>query len=252
MSSTAIKVFGVIGFLIICALCLLMKVQKIEADLTRRSLQQLQDAGIVVENITVDGRDAILSGAVASEAAAQQAEAAVENVWGIRRVRNRLQVAPPAEPAISDTLEAAPAAATPPADTAVVAKPDTVPKVRTETQIRLDTLLAGKVIEFASGSHVLSPSSYPLLNQIAEVLKQKPDAMVEIAGHTDASGGRQLNLTLSRQRAEAIRAYLLRQGIDGKRLKAAGYGPDRPIASNNTPQGKQKNRRVEFNVLEEN
>lgn len=241
MSSTAIKILGVLGFLIICAVCLLMNAQEIEDDLTRRSLQQLQEAGIVAANVTVDGRDAILSGTVASEAGARQAEAAVADVWGIRRVTSRLQIAPPAEPIRSKTPET---------DTA--AKPDTVPKVRTETQIRLDTLLAGKVIEFASGSHVLSPNSYPLLNQIAEVLKQKPGAVVEIAGHTDASGRRQLNLTLSRQRAEAIRAYLLRQGIDGTRLKAAGYGPDRPIASNNTPQGKQKNRRVEFNVLEEN
>lgn len=246
MSSTAIKVFGVIGFLIICAVCLLMKAQEIEDDLTRRSAQQLQAAGIGVEMVTVDGRDAMLSGTVASDAVARQAEALVEDVWGIRWVRNRLQVAPPAAPAPE------PAAATPPKDTTATAEPETVPKVRTETQIRLDTLLAGKVIEFASGSHRLSPNSHPLLNQIADVLKKKPDAVIEIAGHTDASGRRQLNLTLSRQRAESIRAYLQQQGIDGQRLKAAGYGPDRPVASNQTPEGKRKNRRVEFNVLEEN
>ncbi|MEZ6022900.1 MAG: OmpA family protein [Hyphomonadaceae bacterium] len=71
---------------------------------------------------------------------------------------------------------------------------------------------------------------------------------IEIAGHTDNQGARDVNMTLSRARAEAVRSYLAEQGVARSRMIAAGYGPDCPRASNATEAGQAANRRIEFNV----
>jgi OOP family OmpA-OmpF porin len=71
---------------------------------------------------------------------------------------------------------------------------------------------------------------------------------IEVAGHTDSLGGRDLNMELSARRAEAVAAYLAGQGVARARLSARGYGPDRPRVSNATPEGQAANRRIEFNV----
>ncbi|MNI98745.1 putative lipoprotein YiaD precursor [compost metagenome] len=72
---------------------------------------------------------------------------------------------------------------------------------------------------------------------------------LKLAGHTDNTGSMQLNLRLSKQRAEAVKAYLVAQGANASRIEATGYGPNQPIASNKTKEGRQKNRRVEFSLF---
>ena len=88
-----------------------------------------------------------------------------------------------------------------------------------------------------------------MLDKAVAVLKEHATVRIEIAGHTDNAGTPEANRTLSQQRADAVRQYFIDKGIDGARLTAVGFGPDKPIADNATPAGRAKNRRVEFRLL---
>jgi len=102
-------------------------------------------------------------------------------------------------------------------------------------------------IKFRSGSAELDPASDSVLDQVALTLKANPDIKrMRIEGHTDETGGRDMNMRLSQERASAVRAYLIKRGVKPDRLRAEGYGPDRPIAKGNSPEALAKNRRVEF------
>ena len=107
-------------------------------------------------------------------------------------------------------------------------------------------------VEFEVDSAKLLAESNKVLDFVADVMKKNPDIkVVEVQGHTDASGKASRNQTLSQQRAESVRTYLINSGgIAAARLTAKGYGQDKPIADNDTPEGKQKNRRVEFHIIE--
>jgi len=105
-------------------------------------------------------------------------------------------------------------------------------------------------VNFATGSDTISPDSFSLLDQVASVLKQHPDiARLAVDGHTDNVGSEKANLTLSQKRAVAVVNWLVEHGIDTRRLEARGFGPRRPLGPNTTPEGKAKNRRVEFQIV---
>ena len=80
------------------------------------------------------------------------------------------------------------------------------------------------------------------------MLKEYPKTVIEIAGHTDSTGSVDYNQLLSERRAESVANVLRNQGVANNRLIVVGYGPHRPIASNNTPEGRQQNRRVELTL----
>jgi OOP family OmpA-OmpF porin len=105
-------------------------------------------------------------------------------------------------------------------------------------------------IIFASGSAELLPSSYGPLDEIARSLRMAPDVSMEVRGYADALGADSFNLSLTQRRAEAVREYLLAQGIEPDRLRARGYGEADPVAPNDTPEGRAMNRRVEFHRLD--
>jgi outer membrane protein OmpA-like peptidoglycan-associated protein len=107
-----------------------------------------------------------------------------------------------------------------------------------------------RAINFETGSDQLTPSSYDILNNIGAMLIEYPQMVIEIAGHTDNVGDDNLNLVLSQKRADAVKAYLVNKGGNAKQITAKGYGETKPIADNTTDDGKLKNRRVEFSVLE--
>jgi outer membrane protein OmpA-like peptidoglycan-associated protein len=106
-----------------------------------------------------------------------------------------------------------------------------------------------KKVEFATASAVILPQSYGILDEVVSLMKTNSDiAKVSVEGHTDARGARDMNVKLSQARAESVVRYLTGKGISPARLSAHGYGPDRPIDTNDTDQGRQKNRRVEFHI----
>ncbi len=117
-------------------------------------------------------------------------------------------------------------------------------------QAALDKNLRGKLIEFASGSDRLTPRGQAVLDELAEVLRQS-DGRVELSGHTDSQGADQMNLDLSRRRSAAAAAYLVTKGFQADRFTTVGFGESRPIADNETAEGRQRNRRTEVRALEE-
>jgi hypothetical protein len=104
-------------------------------------------------------------------------------------------------------------------------------------------------INFRRNSADIKASSFPTLKKAVAVFKDYPSLRVEISGHTSNEGKREFNMKLSRKRAEAVKDYLVSAGIDEKRIGTIGYGPDKPIADNDTKDGQEKNRRIEFRLL---
>jgi outer membrane protein OmpA-like peptidoglycan-associated protein len=103
-------------------------------------------------------------------------------------------------------------------------------------------------LEFATGKGLILSKSYPSLNALAELMKEKSGYHLFIEGHTDNIGERELNLKLSESRALAVKSYLIRKGVPSAQIHTEFYGPDRPIADNESEEGRQKNRRVEFKM----
>ncbi len=106
-------------------------------------------------------------------------------------------------------------------------------------------------VYFDVNKATLRASSYKELNELVEYLNRKPDVRIEIAGHTDNTGTEQDNQVLSRKRAQRVREYLIEKGIDPDRVIAKGYGESMPVATNETKEGRQKNRRTEVHILSE-
>ncbi|MDP2482826.1 MAG: OmpA family protein, partial [Candidatus Palauibacterales bacterium] len=108
-----------------------------------------------------------------------------------------------------------------------------------------------KGVRFIKGSNELSLDSRAILDEVAKSLLAYPDVVIEIQGHTDAVGSEAYNMTLSERRATAVRNYLLGNfDLSALQLTAKGYGESDPIASNETDEGRARNRRVQF-VIEE-
>lgn len=149
----------------------------------------------------------------------------------------------------------APAAATQSAPGSSVAPPKTLDaKVSTTTPLLIapkgePTQL--KSIRFAQSKPELLPESQAELDQLLAFMNGNPKAEIELAGHTDNQGNFEENVQLSRLRVEAVKEYLVRNGIATSRIVAKGYGPSRPMASNNHEETRRLNRRVEFTVTKE-
>lgn len=104
---------------------------------------------------------------------------------------------------------------------------------------------------FATGQTTLQPESQTNLSDVAELLQSEPDKRVRIEGHTDSTGNESVNLRISQQRADAVKAQLVTLGVESSRIEAVGMGQDFPIASNDTAEGRSQNRRVDVILLED-
>ena len=101
---------------------------------------------------------------------------------------------------------------------------------------------------FETGKSVIQNSSFPYLDELVGVLKKVPLWQLKVVGHTDSQGSETINLILSKKRAEAVKNYLLKSGVTNG-IITDGFGETKPIADNSTPEGREKNRRVEFSII---
>jgi OOP family OmpA-OmpF porin len=116
-------------------------------------------------------------------------------------------------------------------------------------QARIDSVLAGKIVEFEFSSAVLTATGRQVLDELMPVLATIEGRRLQVVGHTDAAGSRASNLLLSQERALAVKSYLASKGLASGGMLITGMGPDQPIASNTTLDGQAKNRRIEFKIL---
>ena len=123
-------------------------------------------------------------------------------------------------------------------------------RVAAREQGVLDAALANRIIEFESGKATLTEPGMAILDQMVVALRQLGGLRVEVIGHTDNAGSRAGNLSLSQARAEAVRNYIVGRGIKADAIAVSGEGPDRPVADNRTPEGRARNRRIEFKVVQ--
>ena len=117
-----------------------------------------------------------------------------------------------------------------------------------EQQI-IDAALKNRIIEFESGSAVLTDAGQKILDEMAIALNKVGGKKVKIVGHTDSSGDATKNLKLSQDRALAVKNYLISKSIPADHLSTEGLGSSKPVADNTSPEGRKKNRRIEFTVL---
>ena len=123
-------------------------------------------------------------------------------------------------------------------------------RVTASGQEVLDAALANRIIEFESGKATLTDSGMAVLDQMSAAMLKLKGVKVEVIGHTDNAGSRAGNLSLSQARAEAVKTYIVGKGIAAESIAVSGEGPDRPVADNRTPEGKARNRRIEFKVIQ--
>jgi outer membrane protein OmpA-like peptidoglycan-associated protein len=106
-----------------------------------------------------------------------------------------------------------------------------------------------QAIQFETGKTVIKPASYPILDEVVGLMKARASMRIAVHGHTDSRGAVDMNITLSKGRAASVMKYLVDHGVAASRLQSDGFGPNKPIADNNTEEGRAKNRRVEFKIL---
>ena len=123
-------------------------------------------------------------------------------------------------------------------------------RVTQTQQAVLDAALANRIIEFESGKAALTETGMAVLDEMSAAMLKLKGVKVEVIGHTDNAGSRAGNLSLSQARAEAVKAYVVGKGIAAESVAVSGEGPDRPVADNRTPEGKARNRRIEFKVVQ--
>ena len=117
-------------------------------------------------------------------------------------------------------------------------------KVKVGKKVVLNNIL------FETGKSILTASSFTELDRLLNIMQENAQMKIEISGHTDKTGSELVNFRLSEDRAKAVVEYLVQKGIDRLRMEFKGFGSLQPIADNATSQGRAKNRRVEFKILE--
>jgi OOP family OmpA-OmpF porin len=131
---------------------------------------------------------------------------------------------------------------------ATIAPPDTleIPVLFEAGQ----TTITLEGVTFELGSARLTAEARTILEGVGRALIENDSIRVEVSGHSDSTGPRAVNMRLSQERADAVRTFLIGEGVEGDRLVAIGFGPDRPRETNATAEGRRQNRRVELRIIE--
>ncbi len=247
-------ILGLIGFIALYWYTKDSKAEHIQNDLSLKSNQLLKENQIGNAIVNIDGRDATLTGAVASQSRSDEIEQIITAMPGIRTVDNQLVIAkaepemtkpkvvmkPKLEPLPDFEPEAEPEVAVAPESEIETAQEEVVEEL-------LQTLdLSG--ITFLFGSDEITEKGKLILNDVVSVLNEHKEFSVAVEGHTDNVGDDELNLHLSQQRAQSVLDYLSSNGIQPERLTATGFGDTSPIASNDSVEGRAQNRRIEFAI----
>lgn len=234
MNKKNLIIIGIILWILLGIICILIHAKNIENKLTARSQEQLKSTEFANLKVSFNGRDALLAGIVSSEAFAQKAEALIDGVNGVRKVKNLLEL----EVKAVETPEMS-----------VIEK--SVKAVESSQKQKPEIDFSQFQIYFVSDSYRLSNEAWLSLNKFQKILSDYSRIRMKILGHTDNTGTHEYNSRLSRKRAEAVKSYLVNQGILPERLMVVGLGETQPVADNATPEGRRKNRRVEFKFTEE-
>jgi outer membrane protein OmpA-like peptidoglycan-associated protein len=209
-------------------------------DLTAIVKPALTRAGYGDVVVTSDGRTVTISGELATRTDVVAADAVVKSIAEVAFVVNNLSH--PGQ--IDDDLP------TPDADVDSVAPGGGgTTNATLLLQSRFSSAAARAPITFQTGGTDLTPESATTIQLIAELMAENPTTRIEIGGHTDSDGEPAANEALSLTRAEAVLSALLTAGVEADRMVAVGYGDAIPVASNETGEGKAKNRRIEFLLL---
>lgn len=258
MGRIAIWLTGILMLSLIYAAAIYFRLNTIESDLQERATIALIKNNLEWAKVAIDGRDVILDGMAPDEASRLAAEQALLSVWGVRAVKNRSVVNTITEEVIQSPLLAAEQSPirrlpeqqelkkTPPVVKSTTDQIQTEPVA--QCQQNIDEMLLVNTIAFDTGSSSLSPESHDLLDNLINVLMACPESQIEVAGHTDNVGDPDKNIALSHDRAQAVLDYLLAAGVKGSRLSAVGYGAAAPIDSNDTAEGRKRNRRIELHI----
>jgi peptidoglycan-binding protein ArfA len=179
-------------------------------------------------NWKVDGDTITLKGNAPSDDVRAAVEAAAKAEWSNLKIDNQIQFVIPPPPASSP----APAPA-----------PGTCASLQNDINALLRT-----PINFETDGSTPTPGSQQMLTQVADKLKACPTAKVAVSGHTDNTGNDAINVPLSDNRARSVAAFLISQGVPAANITSKGFGSANPVASNNTPEGRTQNRRVDITV----
>ncbi|HEX4418154.1 MAG TPA: OmpA family protein [Kofleriaceae bacterium] len=148
---------------------------------------------------------------------------------------------------------AAPVAVAPPPapEPAAPPPPEPAPEPKPTATVGAEKIELSETVQFETDSAVLVDRSKKLLDEVVTVINDNPDLKrLVIEGHTDSNASHAHNQKLSEQRVEAVKAYLVEKGVDAKKLKTKAFGETKPIADNKTEDGRAKNRRVDFRIVE--
>jgi len=171
-------------------------------------------------------RIVVLNGTVTNIKVKKKAEVIAKNINGVMKVKNQIIVKTPIPKIIPQPI---------------------LPK-KISCQEQFKNLLSTQKIYFKLNLADIKPESYDLLDELVLIAKGCLDDKIVIKGYTDSDGSEKYNKNLSFKRANSVKNYLIEKNILASRLEAVGYGELNPIADNNTAEGRQKNRRIEFNI----
>lgn len=195
---------------------------KIPRALYSQAQSTISSAGVKGALLSIDGRDLILSGTISQSVDRDALVSTLNNIDGIRIVEDNMSTFDPQ-------------------------------KAQREAQLQFTQSLANidfSRVAFEPGSVSLTSDSERALAELVQLLNANPQFRIRVAGHTDNTGRPEVNLRISKQRAQAVASYLLQRRVNPDQVIAQGYGATRPIADNQDEAGRARNRRIEINYID--